>query len=199
MKKKIENRKRIFSLKKPFYEALNYIKESRNYIYFIVGVFFFSALFGFFYSEKLSFFDEILKNLIDRTEGLDGLELMSFIFNNNALNAFMGLFFGVVLGIFSIINAGTNGAVLGYVFSKVYAISGFNDFWRILPHGIFELPAIFISLGLGIKFGTFIFSKNIKREFVRRFYYSFLSFVLVIIPLLVVAAIIEGLLISLFK
>jgi stage II sporulation protein M len=89
-----------------------------------------------------------------------------------------------------------NGAVLGYVFSRVYVLYGASDFWRILPHGIFELPAIFIALGLGVKLGFFIFSGNIKQEFLRRFYYSFLVFLFVVVPLLIIAAIIEGLLIT---
>jgi len=36
-------------------------------------------------------------------------------------------------------------------------IEGYGILWRLVPHGIFELPAVFISLGLGIKLGTFIF------------------------------------------
>ena len=35
-----------------------------------------------------------------------------------------------------------------------------SDLFRLLPHGIFELPAIFISLGLGLRFGMFIFQKE---------------------------------------
>lgn len=195
-KEKLGSAKERFSLRKGFFDALSYVKESRNYIFFILAVFVFSALAAFIYPENFVFFDELLKNLLDKTEGLEGFSLMSFIFTNNVVSALLGLFFGVIFGVFSMINAMVNGAVLGYVFAKVYAINGASEFWRILPHGIFELPAIFIALGLGVKLGFFVFSRNMKQEFLRRFYYSFLVFFLIVVPLLVIAAIIESLLIT---
>jgi len=44
---------------------------------------------------------------------------------------------------------------------------GFLSLWRLLPHGIFELPAVFISLGMGLKIGMFIFQKK-KLELVEK-------------------------------
>ncbi len=195
--KKLQIRKKRFSLESQFFEALKYIKESRNYIYLVIGIFLLSALIAFIYPSNFSFFDNLLRDLLDKTEGLSGFSLISYIFTNNVLSASLGLFFGIFLGIFSFINGMINGAVLGYVFAKIYAINGINDFWRILPHGVFELPAIFIALGLGVKLGFFIFNRNMKEEFLRRFYNSFLAFLLIIVPLLILAAIIEGLMITL--
>ena len=196
-RRKLQIGKKRFSLESQFFEALRYIKESRNYIYLVIGIFLLSALIAFVYPSNFSFFDNLLRDLLDKTRGLSGFSLISYIFTNNVLSAFLGLFFGIFLGLFSFINGMINGAVLGYVFAKIYAINGINDFWRILPHGVFELPAIFIALGLGVKLGFFIFSRNMKEEFFRRFYNSFLTFLLIIVPLLVLAAIIEGLLITL--
>ncbi|MEK6934199.1 MAG: stage II sporulation protein M [Nanoarchaeota archaeon] len=196
-RRKLQIGKKRFSLESQFFEALRYVKESRNYIYLVIGIFLLSALIAFVYPSNFSFFDNLLRDLLDKTMGLSGFSLISYIFTNNVLSAFLGLFFGIFLGLFSFINGMINGAVLGYVFAKIYAINGINDFWRILPHGVFELPAIFIALGLGVKLGFFIFSRNMKEEFFRRFYNSFLTFLLIIVPLLVLAAIIEGLLITL--
>ncbi|MEI6731787.1 MAG: stage II sporulation protein M, partial [archaeon] len=74
-----------------------------------------------------------------------------------------------------------------------------SSFWKIVPHGIFELPAIFVSLGLGIKLGAFVFGPERKKEFVRRALASLKVFVYVVLPLLIIAAIIEGMLIFLYK
>ena len=66
----------------------------------------------------------------------------------------------------------------------------------LVPHGIFELPAILFSIGIGFKIGIDLFSRkkgNLKynlREALRFFIY-------IILPLLIIAAIIEGALISL--
>ena len=75
--------------------------------------------------------------------------------------------------------------------------AGFFEMWRLLPHGIFELPAVFISLGLGIRLGTTLFNRNVKnidKEIFRRLRNSFKVFIFIVLPLLVVAAIIEGVL-----
>jgi stage II sporulation protein M len=74
--------------------------------------------------------------------------------------------------------------------------SGLTSLLNLLPHGIFELPAIFISLGLGLKLGTTWFKKNIAETFRKYFWESLRVFVWIILPLLSVAAIIEGLLIA---
>ena len=73
---------------------------------------------------------------------------------------------------------------------------GYFSLWKILPHGIFELPSIIISFALGIKLGMFVFAKNPSKEFKKRFVLGLKTFVFVILPLLVIAAIIEGLLIG---
>ena len=67
----------------------------------------------------------------------------------------------------------------------------------LLPHGIFELPAIFISLGLGLKIGSFIFQKKKIYSFNNYFWSSLRVFIFIVIPLLIAAAIIEGSLIAL--
>jgi len=180
-------------------DAFNYIGESGKYIYFSIALFILSAGFGFVFSSQLGVLDNILKEIIDKTVNLNGIELILFIFSNNVNVSFLVIFLGVILGIFPFLNAISNGVVLGYVFSKVYQVSGFANFWMILPHGIFELPALFISMGLGIKLGLFIFSKTPIIELKKRFINSLKVFFFVIVPLLIAAAVIEGLLIYFFK
>lgn len=177
-------------------DSFGYIKESRHYIYFIIWVFLISGLIGFTFSSHFGFIEDLLKQIAEKAIGLNGPDLIMFIFNNNIKSAFLGILLGVFFGIMPFVNALTNGLVLGYVLDKVWHVSGITDLWRILPHGIFELPAIFIALGLGIKLGMFIFSKRKFYELKRRAYESLKVFLFVIVPLLVIAAIIEGLLIT---
>jgi stage II sporulation protein M len=126
-------------------------------------------------------------------------ELTSFIFRNNLQSSFFGMIFGVVFGIFPIITIIANGYLLGYVASVAVNAEGILSLWRILPHGIFELPAIFISLGLGLKLGTFIFQKEKIKSLKKNLIKSVKTFILIIIPLLIVAAIIESALIFIFQ
>jgi len=155
---------------------------------------------GFFVPLPAEISKELLdyfRKIIEETKGFGLFDLIIFLFRNNSFSGFMGLFFGVVLGIFPVINAIINGLVLGFVSNLSVTESGAFSLWRLLPHGIFELPAIFISLGLGVKLSTFIFKKDkldSLRDFLEK---SFWSFLLIVIPLLVLAAIIEGTLIYL--
>lgn len=182
-----------------FREAWRYLKESRNYVYAIVLVFVCGGIIGSIFSAEFGFLDEVLEKLLLQIEGLGTSGVVLFILQNNLKSAFYGMVFGVLLGIFPVATSFFNGLVLGYVMKLTWVDSGVGEFWRLLPHGIFELPAVFISLALGLRLGMFIFSENRGTEFMERAKNSMIIFVLIVIPLLIVAAIIEGLLISLYQ
>ena len=171
------------------------------YIYLILVLFVFSVIIGFSFAENFSFFDNILMGLGDSIEGLGHGGLIWFIFQNNISSAFIAMILGVFLGIAPVFNSLINGALLGYVYAKAIVIGGPGVILYILPHGIFELPAIFIALGLGLKFGMFIFAKKGEKinEFRRRFWNSIKVFLTIILPLLIIAAVIEGSLIFLIR
>ncbi len=171
------------------------------------------------------------------------LELTNFIFLNNLQSSFFGLIFGVLFGIFPLIATVVNGYLLGFIASMSVEGEGFLILLRILPHGIFELPAIFISLALGLKLGinlivnlikyyfpdisnlmlvllitlsilllplSFLFylvllivdlklRKRIVPQYKSILWSSIRVFLFIIIPLLIIAAIIEGTLIFMFS
>ncbi|PXY71399.1 hypothetical protein CXX78_00300 [Candidatus Parvarchaeota archaeon] len=180
-------------------ESVRYILESKNYI-ILAGLLFVSgSLFGLVFASELGFMDETLKKLIEETKNMNVSQLIFFIFQNNLIVAFLMIILGIFLGIFPIINIFANGAVLGFVFSKIQGVNLIKAIFSLLPHGIFELPAIFISVGLGIKLGMFLFAEKRKEEFTKRFYGSMKVFFSIILPLLILAAIIEGLLIFFIK
>ena len=182
--------------KSMFKESVSYLKESMIYFYIILGLFLFSSIFGFVFFENFaSVFDELLKELAEKTAGLGPAELTWFIFQNNVISSLFGMLFGMFLGILPMFSSLTNGLLLGYVYAKASAIDGLGVIWMLFPHGIFELPAVFISLGLGLKLGMFIFTHNKKKNFVERLQKSLKVFLTIVLPLLVIAAIIEGILI----
>lgn len=178
-------------------EALKYIKEVRNSIYVSIGVFLIFSIIGFIFSSEFSILEVLIRDIILQTENLNMFELTIFILQNNMQSAFLGLILGVFLGVYPIMGAGINGLLLGYVASKVTDEYSILALWRVLPHGVFELPAVFISLGMGLYLGGFLFAKRKMRELRRRFYNSVNVFLFIVIPLLIIAAVIEGLLISL--
>ena len=78
-------------------------------------------------------------------------------------------------------------------------LEGGASLLKLLPHGIFELPAIFIALGIGLKLGTFPFQKEPEKSLKRFLGNSIRVFLLIVLPLLLIAGIIEGLLIFLLN
>jgi len=187
-----------FSLREEYKSSWSYVSESKKFIYFVIFLFLFFAIIGFFLPapDFLSkYILNYLKDLIEQTKNFSHFDWIGFIFFNNLQSSFFSMVFGVIFGIFPFFGAIFNGYLLGFVGSISVTEGGFFVLWRILPHGIFELPAIFISLGLGLRLGTFVFQKKKEKSFKKLFLNSFKVFFYIILPLLITAAIIEGTLI----
>tara|TARA_Y100000310_G_C20596690_1_gene770884 strand:- start:142 stop:738 length:597 start_codon:yes stop_codon:yes gene_type:complete len=198
MRKKFQIKNLIFE---EYKKSWDFVKESKNFIYSIIGIFFLFTLIGFFISPPEFLREQIINfiiELLEKTKGMSQLELIKFIFLNNSQSSFFGVILGVILGIFPIMAAMANGYILGFVSSFIVEEKGILVLWRLLPHGIFELPAIFISLGMGLKVGSFIFQEKKFQSLKKYLVNSFRSFFLIVIPLLIIAAIIEGTLIYFF-
>jgi stage II sporulation protein M len=139
-------------------DSFIYFKNSLNYIYFTVFLFILFGLFGFIFVNSLGFLSEIIENLVLQAKDLKGISLIWFIFKNNISSAFFALVFGSFFAILPIINSILNGVLIGYVISIASTqATAWEIFLSLAPHGIFELPAIFISIGLGIKLGISFF------------------------------------------
>jgi len=177
-----------------------FIKESKKFIFVIISIFLLFTLVGFFMPAPNSisaWIADYIKNIVNETSGFSLIQMISFIFFNNLKSSLAGMILGVFLGIFSILVALFNGYILGFVLSESVKTNGIFILWKLIPHGIFELPAVFISLGLGLRMGAKVLFNRKKGELKKGFYNSLRVFLLVVIPLLIIAAIIEGLLIAL--
>src|SRR3989344_3905975 len=139
-------------LKRNYSASWKFLKESSNYIIFALFIFVLFFIIGFifpiFFTTQIEL---LLEKLSQSIEGLGLLETISFIFFNNLRSSAVAMIFGIGLGIFPLLTGAINGYLLGYVANVATASKGILILWRILPHGIFEIPAIIFSIGLGIK------------------------------------------------
>ena len=194
--------KKEFNFKNQYLKSWKYLKASKDFIYFIIFLFFLIALMGFFIIPSEALTERILefmRELLALTKGLSAIGLVKFIFLNNLKSSFIGMASGIIFGIIPMFTLIANAYLLGFVSSMAVESNSFLSLWRLLPHGIFELPALFISLALGLKLGSFIFQKD-KIDSLKKFVLESLRvFVLIVVPLLIIAAIIEGVLIFFFK
>jgi stage II sporulation protein M len=190
-------------MKKDFFKE-NYSKcfkfflTCKPYILFAAMLFFITAIIGFMF--PIFFREEIFNIMLEMTgllEGKNMIELISLIFFNNIKASFMAMILGIGVALFPIFTAVINGYILGFVSREVVSAEGFFILWQLLPHGIFEIPAILLSIGIGVKIGTDLFKKNPGEKLRKNIREGLRFFAFVIFPLLLTAGIIEGLLIAL--
>ena len=205
----MEKAKKFFI--KNYSSSLDYVKESKNFIYIIMVVFFTFAFLGFFIPTPETLKEqvtELIQGILDKTKGMSGEEITGFIFLNNTKASFLGLILGIFLGIFPLLTTIINGYIVGFVSLMGVQKFGFLSLWKLLPHGIFELTGVFISLGLGLRLGTLIFKKPETERNIWEYKFQVLKdnfikslkvFVFIVIPLLILAAIIEGVLITFLR
>jgi len=186
-------KKRGNKLKKEFFESLKYIRDSKIYIYSIIIVFVLFALIAFCFpipAEIQSQIMTMIQELLKETEGLNFWQMFSFIFLNNLKSSFFGMISGMAFGIFSVIITIVNGYFLGFVSMVSVNSEGFFVLWKLFPHGIFELPALFISLGIGLRLGVSLFKKD--ENLIELFKKSMKVFFIIVVPLLIIAGLIES-------
>jgi stage II sporulation protein M len=120
--------------------------------------------------------------------------IMLGIFLNNAFVSLLFLVLGLVFGVLPLLFIAFNGYVVGVISHMVAQERGLLFiFLALLPHGILELPMVFLAAGIGLRLGHQAFSAligrptEIKKEFKEglRFYFHW------ILPLLFLAAVIE--------
>lgn len=142
-----------------------------------------------------------IKSFMQSAEGtivIDGKISMLGLFFNNLKASFMGMVLGLIpfffLPIFVVlVNSGMTGAVLAFAQTK--GISVATVFWGIVPHGIFEISALVLSVVLGVFF-CLNTSRNILASqngipFVECLKNIARVFALFVVPLLIIAAAVE--------
>jgi stage II sporulation protein M len=187
------------TLNKFLKEQVSFILESKKFILFSVVLFLFCFVLGlliFPSPEILQVIKNLVEELLKQTEGMSFFQLFWFIFSNNLKVSFISMIFGIFFCIVPFLILVSNGYFVGFISSQVVSQEGIFSLWRLIPHGIFELTGVFISVGLGFRLGLFLFEKR-EKKFSSILSKSFISFLVIVLPLLVVAALIESALIIL--
>ena len=185
------------------YTLREYIYSLRFYILFIVVFFISSAIIGYlgFLNELFSAALQYIQQLSENVKGFSDsyppwvsfLLFFFVIFLNNAFTCFIDILSGPLVGIVPLFSAFVNGGIVGWFVQKEGAIV----LIAIIPHGVFEIPAFLISAAIGLRLGREVFRSRDERDLggeIKRGLWVFLTLVL---PLLVIAAIIESALITL--
>ena len=164
-----------------------------------------TMLFMVIYYQNAELGKKLLEPYFESVEGLmtedGGLSFMN-IWLNNLFACVRTIAMGTLpLVYFPVISLLSNAIIIGTVRGLTAAETKIQladaVLYKIMPHGVFELPALFLSFGLGFYLckwmtGRF-FRKNLddKRTFVDVMNSVAKAYVLVVIPLVTVAAFVE--------
>ena len=147
------------------------------------------------YPEAASHLQDLLKQFAKMFQGMPKLKLVAAIFLNNSLKTLLAILLGPLLGLAPLIFLIVNGAILGAVIPVAVESRGlWISIMTIVPHGIFELPAIFLGTSVGLKLGLHPFRRlagRADRTLLSELGHGLRLFFSVILPLLLVAAAIE--------
>ena len=173
------------------------IPDIRKYTIWLTAMFVVSLPLGYvvgFYTPSL--LDTVVDSMnLPETES--SFEFMISIFLNNSKAAGMLVFLGFIFAVLPIFSIFMNGMIIGIFSEYVIRTEGFSFLLvGLLPHGIIEIPLILLSAGIGFKMGVGTLQVIFKKKSIRLFLFDFLAaallFLIVIVPLLLVAALIES-------
>jgi stage II sporulation protein M len=140
---------------------------------------------------------KIFRQILGNQEFTRELSTVWIIFNQNACASLIILFLGIILGIVPRLSTAFNAFIVGIVLTTAFEknlLSGLLFIAILIPHGIFEIPALIISAAFGIRFGWFWKNNEPRLSLKEKFIVVLkqnLQLVPLIIFLLIIAAFME--------
>ncbi len=179
-------------------DFLDYTYRLRWYVLTVMVVFAIFTAIGYTIAvTSPSFTDQTItgfKEEVGPLKETSALQLMLGIFENNVIKCFMVVVLGLALGIAPLLFMVANGIVIGIVVGATLAKAGILYVMvGILPHGIIEMPMVFLSAAIGLKLGFDVIRALVlkKVHLWKDIREGLLIFIFWVAPLLFVAAFME--------
>ena len=178
-----------------------YVRGLKFHIALSLIIFSLSGTLGYFYAtmrpENASTLIEIISETFGPIMEMSTPQIALYIFFHNTLLCSAAALLGVALGVVPMLFAASNGALLGMLAAVVEDKFGWTPLVvGILPHGVFEIPAMILSVAVGMKLGQETLNAALRRGDGRRLAAEIangLRFLAgVVVPLLVAAAAVEA-------
>ena len=169
-------------------------KFIKPYIYVVCFLFLLSSFIGVL--TPYQYQQEIAKKLLTYFSPIKSttqLQVFIKIFLHNYISTLLTLLIGLFFGIGPIIFLFINGFVLGNLIAFASTkVSIFKIGLAIVPHGIFEVPAVIIATSYGLWWGVKNYRKfRYKDSFKDNFALPMKKYINVVIPLLLIGAFVE--------
>jgi len=138
---------------------------------------------------------KVFQFFVNTYRGVSGGTLFFYIFTNNLFATILILVSGLLFGAIPILAISSNGFLQGILYRQAAEGIGYSKAaWTVLPHGVFEIPALLIAASYGLWLGMMVVRRMRGEESTPlKFHIGHASrqYVAVVLPLLIVAAAIE--------
>ena len=179
-------------IKQSYREAFTDLRDAGASILVTVAIFLVCVSIGMVHPSWSDDTLSALKGLAKDLSGKSASAIIFTIFLKNALSTAISVLTGPLLGIIPVSGAVINGLLLGSTLSYIKEMGRPYAIVYLFPHGLFEFPAMFMAWGLGLWQGMWFLRKPPDRSFKDRLQRAFRVLVILILPLLIIAALIEG-------
>jgi stage II sporulation protein M len=190
----------INQIKKSYKELIKLIKQFKIILIIILFFFTVSIITGYTAPlESQQLIIDLIKTQFEDIINAPDFEMFLKVMTNNIIASFIIIILGITI-VLPLAIIFFNGQILGIVAGHGVATGtlGPNPYAKllltILPHGIIELPAIFLSTFLAILLGLKLFFKHkiLPKESIKQVFKKFFKiYFYIIIPAIILAAIVE--------
>ena len=181
-------------------ERSAYLRELRPYL--IASIIFFAiggaigAAVATRYPGLADQFGDSVAGFLKSFRNLPKPQLAAAIFLNNSVKTLAAILLGLAIGIVPALFLIVNGVVLGVVFVlSSYSRGIWPSLLSIVPHGILELSAVFLGTAVGLLLGNVVLKRILRKsdaELRPALSRALRFYAIVILPMLLVAAMIEA-------
>ena len=179
-------------LKTQYRLATSTLRRSRHGILVALMIYGASCIGGWASADALGFFEQAADGLVDKFAGKGGLDFVITLFAHNLVATYITMCLLTLWGLVPLITAVANGLLLGWIVTTMGDSSPLETAILLVPHGLFEWPAMLIAWGIGFWRGFGYRFDPQPGTYLERWTAANRVFCLVVLPLLLVAAIIEG-------
>lgn len=181
------------SIIKTYYrESIDSVSEARTCIFIAIALYCCAAFLGWTYADNFSFLEDQIKRLAAQFAGKNAIAFIFKIFVHNLIATYVAMCFVVLFGVVPTIIAVINGLILGWIIAKSPGGATANIWLVLIPHGIFEWPAMMISWGVGLWRGVGYRFSQTGSTWKQRWETANKIYFTITMPLLFIAAVIEG-------
>ncbi len=173
-------------------QAVMTIKAARMWILAAFFIYCAAAVVAWSHSEHFDFLEVQFGSLVEQFEGLGAWEFILRIFIHNLIASYLAMCFVVFFGSIPLALAVFNGLMLGWFIDWMDHFSSLDLLIMLGPHGVFELPAMFIAFGVGMWRGVGFRLGQEHPGWLERLKRVHCVFAVFVVPLLFVAAVLEG-------